>query len=41
MPGFVATGGEEFDPGPETRLDHLELFCSKVLLKYNSNRESF
>ena len=41
MPGFVASGGEEFDPGPETRLDHLKFFCSKVLLKYNGNRKSF
>ena len=40
-PGFVASGGAEFDPGPETRFDHLELLCSKVLLKYNRHRESF
>ena len=32
-PGFVASGGEEFDPGPETRLDHLKILCNKVLLK--------
>jgi len=33
-PGFLAPGGEEFNLGPETRLDHSELLCSKVLLKY-------
>ena len=32
--GFLAPGGEEFNPGPETRLDHSELLCNKVLLKY-------
>ena len=32
-PGFVASGGEEFDPGPETRLDQLKILCNKVLLK--------
>ena len=32
--GFLAPGGEEFNLGPETRLDHSELLCSKVLLKY-------
>ena len=25
MPGFLAPGGEEFNPGPETRLDRSEL----------------
>ena len=39
--GFLAPGGEEFNLGPETRLDHSELLCSKVLLKYNKDRESF
>ena len=34
-------GGERFDPGPVTRLDHSELFCNKVLLKYKRDRESF
>ena len=33
-PGFLASGGEEFNPGPETRLDHSELLCNKELLKY-------
>ena len=32
-PGFLAPGGEEFNPGPETRLDRSELLCNKVLLK--------
>ena len=39
-PGFLASGGEEFNPGPETRLDHSELLCNKVLLKYKGDRES-
>ncbi|WP_343090204.1 hypothetical protein [Salmonella enterica] len=41
MLGFLAYGGEEFNPGPETRLDHSELLCNKVLLKYKGDRESF
>ena len=41
MPGFLASGGEEFNPGPEMRLDHSELLCNKVLLKYKGDRESF
>ena len=40
-PGFLASGGEEFNPGPEMRLDCSELFCSKVLVKYKGDRESF
>ena len=31
--GVLACGGEEFNPGPETRLDHSELLCNKALLK--------
>ena len=31
-PGFVASGGEEFNPGPVTRLD--QSFCVIVLSKY-------
>ena len=38
---FLAPRGEEFNPGPETRLDCLELLCNKVLLKYKGDRESF
>ena len=41
MPGFVSSRGEEFNPGPETRLDRSELLCNKVLLKYKGDRESF
>ena len=40
-PGFLASGGEEFNLGPETRLDSSELLCNKVLLKYKGDRESF
>ena len=40
-PGFLASGGEEFNLGPETRLDCSELLCNKVLLKYKGDRESF
>ena len=39
-PRFLAPGGEEFNPGPETRLNHSELLCNKVLLKYKGDRES-
>ena len=28
-PGFLAPGGEEFNPGPETRLDRSELCVIK------------
>ena len=41
MPGFLASGGEEFNPGPKTRLDRSELLCNKVLLNYKGDRESF
>ena len=42
MLGFLASGGEEFNPGPETRLDRSELLCNKVLLlKYKEDRENF
>ena len=41
MLGFLASGGKKFNPGPVTRLDHLELLCNKVLLKYKGDRESF
>ena len=39
--GFLASGGDEFNLGPETRLDRSELLCNKVLLKYKGDRESF
>ena len=32
MLGFLSSGGEEFNLGPEMRLDHSELLCNKVLL---------
>ena len=37
--GFLATGGEEFNLGPETRLDRSELLCDKILLKYKGDME--
>ena len=40
-PGFLASGGEEFNLRPETKLDHSELQCNKVLLKHKRDRESF
>ena len=40
-PGFLASRGDEFNLGPETRLDCPELLCSKVLLKHKGDRESF
>ena len=41
MPGFLASGGEEFNPGPVTRLDRSKILCNKVSLKYKRDRESF
>ena len=41
MPGFLASGEEEFSLGPEMRFDCSELLCDKVLLKYKRDRESF
>ena len=40
-PVFLASRGEEFNLGPDMRLDHLELLYNKVLLKYKGDRESF
>ena len=40
-PGFLASGGEEFNPGPETRLASSDLLCNKVLLKCKGDRESY
>ena len=40
-PEFLASGGEDFNPGPVMRLDHSQLLCNKVLLKYKRDRESF
>ena len=39
--GFLTSGGDEFNPGPEMRLDRSELLCNKVLLKCKGDRESF
>ena len=39
--GFLASGGEEFSPGPQKRVDCSELLCNKVLLKYKGDRETF
>ena len=38
--GFFASRGEEFNPGPEMRLDRSELLCGKVLFKYKRDRKS-
>ena len=40
MPGFLASKGDRFNPGPETRLDHSELLCDKVLLNYKREKAS-
>ena len=41
MPGFITSGEADFDPGAETSLDDVEILYSKVLLKYERDRESF
>ena len=38
--GLLGSGGEEFNSGPETRLDCSEFLCNRVLLKYKGDRES-
>ena len=38
--GFFAPGGEEFNLGPEMRLDHSELLCNRVLSKYKREKSS-
>ena len=40
MPGFLASRGEEFNPGTEMRLDSSELLYNKVLLKYKRDKAS-
>ena len=37
-PGFLASGVEEFNLGSETRLNHSEFLCNKVLLKYKREK---
>ena len=41
MLGFLASGREEVNLGPETRLDCSELVCNRVLLEYKRDREIF
>ena len=41
MLGFVVSGREEFNLGPEMRLHHSELLCNIVSLKYSMDREGF
>ena len=41
IPRLLASGGDEFNPGSEMRLDRSELLCNKVWLKYEGDRESF
>ena len=41
MLGYLVSGGEEFNPGPEMRRVCSELLLNKVLLKYKGDRESF
>ena len=38
--GFLASGGEELNPGSETSLNYSELVCNKVLLKYKGDKAS-
>ena len=40
MLGFLASGEEELNAGPETRLDRSELLCNRVLLKYKRDKSS-
>ena len=39
--GILGPRGEEFNPRPETRLDHSELLCNKALLKFKGDGERF
>ena len=39
-PGFLASGGQEFNLGPVTRLDRSELLCNEVLLKYKETEKA-
>ena len=36
----MTSRGDGLDLGPETRFNNLELFCSKVLLKYKRDKAS-
>ena len=37
---FLASGREEFNPGPETRLGRSELLCNRVLLSIKETEEA-
>ena len=39
--GFLASGGDTLNPGPETWMDHSELLRNQVLLKCKGDREGF
>ena len=39
--GILGLRRKEIQSRARTRLDHLELLCNKVLLKYKRDRESF
>ena len=39
--GFLASGGDELNLRQEARLDHSELLCNQVLLKYKGDKEGF
>ena len=39
MSEFLASRGEEFNPGPETRLDNAEILCNRVLLKHKTEEK--
>ena len=38
--GILGLWRKEFNPGPETRIDHSERLCNKVLLKYKREKVS-
>ena len=40
MPGFLASGGEEFNLGPEMSLDRSELLCIKFYLSIKEIRKA-
>ena len=40
MLGFVTSRGEDFNLGPETRLDHWSFWCNRILLKYKREKAS-
>ena len=36
----MTSGGEEFNPESDRRLDHSKMLCNKVLLKYKGIEEA-